>query len=68
MEILMWLTGFLEHAMLWLVHWAGSGLVMLQIYSDTGYWWTRQETMSYQMQNLHDRLTAWILKDNKKEK
>lgn len=66
MDILMWLMEFGQHAMLALVHWCGSGLVALQIYSDTGYWWTRQQDMPYIMQNIHDRLNAWLNEGEKK--
>lgn len=67
MDILMWLTEFGHSAMLGFVHWVGASLPLVQIYSDTGYWWSRQENMPAIQQNIHDRLTAWILKDSKKK-
>jgi hypothetical protein len=49
-----------------LVEWFGHGLVTLQIMHDTGFLATRMQTAPVQMQEIHDRLVAWILKDEEK--
>lgn len=49
------------------VEWFGTGSVAIQIYSDTGYLWTRMETAPAMAQEIHNRLVAWILKNEEKK-
>jgi len=60
MDILIWfLTG--------LVEWVSHSTVMLQIYFDTGFLAVQQQEMPLRTQAIHDRLVAWILKEEDKK-
>lgn len=49
------------------IEWFGQSTVLIQIYHDTGYLAIQAQEMPVKMQAIHDRLVAWILKDEKKE-
>ena len=60
MDVLIW---FLT----WLVEWMSHSTLLIQIYFDTGYMAVQQMMMPVITQDIHDRLVAWILKDEEKK-
>lgn len=59
---------FLYEAFTVLSHGCSAFTLTYQIYSDTGFLATRQQTMPLVMEKVQDSLIRWILKDEKKEK
>lgn len=50
----------------WFVEWVGHSSLYIQIMHDTGFMETRMRLAPVWAQETHDRIVAWILKDEKK--
>jgi hypothetical protein len=58
---------FLTWFLVWLVEWMSHSTLMIQIYFDSGYMAVQQQIMPFITQEVHDRLEAWIMKDEDKK-